>query len=101
MSLINSVKKVNDSFAVGLQKLYGQPLTIWLCILFSIFGAFVGSETLNKMTFWSNAVQLVFCPLSIYVASLALRKQNENKKHLDKLHDKVDAVHEHLGIKRK
>lgn len=101
MSLLANIKKANDAFAVGLQKLYGTPITIWLCILFSVFGAFVTADVLNKMTFWSNAVQLVFCPLSIYVSGLALKKQSENKKHLDALHDKVDAVHEHLGISAK
>lgn len=78
------MKEINNKFAVGLSKVYGNPLLIYACIVFSLFGAFVSADVLNKMTFWSNAIQLVFCPLSVYVALL-------NHNHIKK-------IHKHLGI---
>ena len=90
--LFTRLKTMNDAFAVGLSKAYGTPLAIWFCILFSLCGAFVAADVLNKMTFWSNAIQLVFCPLSIYVSSITLKHTHDQKK-------KIELIHKHLGIK--
>jgi hypothetical protein len=79
-------KKVNDWAALRLAGVYGAAATIWAFAAYSLFGAAVSNSTQNHMLYWSNAAQLVFCPLMVYVGNLIGRGQQA----------KADADHEAL-----
>jgi hypothetical protein len=85
----NTLIKLNNWAALKLMALYGAAITIWLFALYSLLGAVVSSSTQNHMLYWSNAAQLVFCPLSIYVGSKLL------KSHKD-TNDKITEIHKHI-----
>jgi len=89
----NKIVKLNDWAALKLMAVYGAAITIWLFALYSLLGAVVSNSTQNHMLYWSNAAQLVFCPLSIYVGTKLL------KTHKD-TNDKITAIHKHLGVKK-
>jgi hypothetical protein len=78
---------------VRLAAVYGAGLTIWLFAGYSIIGVFVPDDALARMLYWSNAAQLVFCPLSVYVANLALRRQQATVDKVHELHGKVHDIH--------
>jgi hypothetical protein len=90
---MKSLKSFNDTAALKLFTFYGAALTIWLFALYSFLGAFVSNDTLNHMLYWSNAAQLIFCPLSLYAVNLLHTQQKVT-------HDGVKAIHKHLGIKK-
>ena len=79
----------NDQVAQGISKVYGNPLMIWASIFFSICGAFVSAAVLAKMTYWSNAFQLVYCFVSVYLAI-------QNVSHAVKLHHSHKELHAKL-----
>lgn len=93
--------KLNDWAALKLMAIYGMAITIWIFALYSLLGAVVSSSTQNHMLYWSNAAQLVFCPLSIYVGKKLVDNQKTHKQDMTDLHTKIDAVHKHLGITNK
>jgi hypothetical protein len=97
----NFLIKLNDKAALGLMAVYGMAITIWLFALYSLLGAFVSNSVQNNMLYWSNAAQLVFCPLSIYVGKLVLKSHKEIHRKTDENSAKLDAIHKHLGIKQK
>ena len=77
------VKKANDWAAFRLAALYGAALTIWLFAIYSTLGV-VFSKYQVTLLYWSNAAQLVFCPLMVYVGNLLDKKAKA----------KADADHE-------
>lgn len=98
--MLAKLRELNDRAAIGLSKVYGNPLMIWASIAFSLVGAFVSDEILSKMLYWSNSAQLVFCFVSVYVSALLLvrshasaKKQAELAQKHDDLHAKVDEIH--------
>jgi len=97
----NFLIKINDWAALKLMAIYGMAITIWLFALYSLLGAVVSSSTQNNMLYWSNAAQLVFCPLSIYVGKMVLKSHKEIHRKTDENADKLDAIHKHLGIQNK
>lgn len=94
------IVRLNNWAALRLMAIYGAAITIWVFALYSLLGALVSPTTQNTMLFWSNAAQLVFCPLSIYVGNLVLKNHKQQAAKQDELHAKVDAIHTHLGIKQ-
>lgn len=87
-------KRITDLLATKLSAIYGNPIMIWASIIFTIIGAFVTDEVLNKMLYWSNGAQLIFCFVSVYVALLSVQS---HKKHAEKL----DAIHKALKEAKK
>lgn len=73
--------KVNDWAALRLAAFYGAAVTIWLFALYSVLGAVFTKEQVTLL-FWSNAAQLVFCPLMVYVGNL-LGKGQQAKADAD------------------
>jgi hypothetical protein len=97
-----TLQRFNDRFALRLGSLYGAAFTIWIFAGYSFIGALVGNSTRDCMLFWSNSAQLVFCPLSLYAATLLRRRDQakDDADHLSLTHianvvdliaDKVDA----------
>ena len=88
--------RFTDRFATWLSNLYGRPATIWAFIGYSAVGVFVAVDTLNKMLYWSNTVQLVFCAVSTYVGVKVLNNQRAqekaNHKALTHLANVVDLI---------
>lgn len=80
------LKKVNDWAALRLAAVYGAAITIWLFAAYSMGGALVSNTTQNHMLYWSNAAQLIFCPLMVYVGNLLGKGQSA----------KADADHQAL-----
>lgn len=95
-----ALKRFNDRFAIGLSNLYGNPLLIWVSIAFSISGAFVTDVVLGKMTYWSNAAQLIFCFVSVYTALLNLKAHKEMKAGHEEHAKKIDEIHKVLVGKK-
>lgn len=62
------IVKLNDKAAFRLAAFYGAAITIWLFALYSLMGAVFAKEQ-PTMLYWSNAAQLVFCPLMVYVGN--------------------------------
>lgn len=62
------LRRVNDSAAFRLAAFYGAAATIWLFACYSILGAVFTGEQVTLL-YWSNAAQLVFCPLMVYVGN--------------------------------
>lgn len=79
------IVKVNDFAAFKLAALYGAAVTIWLFACYSILGAVFAKEQVTLL-YWSNAAQLVFCPLMVYVGNKLGKSQQA----------KADADHEAL-----
>lgn len=94
--MLSRLKALNDRAALALAAAYGSALTIWTFAGYSLIGAFVPDSTLATMLYWSNAAQLVFCPLSVYVGKLMLDKQGVSHAKHDELAAKVDAIHDHI-----
>ena len=61
-------RKLNDAAAFRLAAFYGAAITIWLFACYSVLGAVFSSEQVTLL-YWSNAAQLVFCPLMVYVGN--------------------------------
>ncbi|HEY6278718.1 MAG TPA: hypothetical protein VIX86_20590 [Streptosporangiaceae bacterium] len=78
--------RANNWAALRLAAFYGAAATIWLFAVYSLFGALVSQQQQVTMLYWSNAAQLVFCPLMVYVGNLLGRGQQA----------KADADHEAL-----
>lgn len=91
--MIARLKALNDKAALKLAAIYGAGLTIWIFAGYSIVGAFVPDDTLAKMLYWSNAAQLVFCPLSVYVQTLVLDRQKTMHAKHDDMAQRVDEIH--------
>lgn len=93
--------KVNDRFATWLSNLYSKPATIWAFIGYSLTGAFVTADILNKMLYWSNTAQLVFCAVSTYVGVKILKKQDRkdaaDHKALTHIANVVDFIADHVA----
>lgn len=89
-----------DRFATWLSGVYGKPATIWAFIGYSLVGAFVTVDILNKMLYWSNTVQLVFCAVSTYVGVKILKRQQAqdkaNHKALTHIANVVDTIADHV-----
>ncbi|MBT8160974.1 MULTISPECIES: hypothetical protein [Arthrobacter] len=94
--MLAKLKALNDKAALALAAAYGSALCIWMFAGFSIIGAFVPDMVLAKMLYWSNAAQLVFCPLSVYVSALVLRRQQAMKAKHDETHALVKEMHTHV-----
>ena len=74
-------KGANNWAAVRLAALYGAAATIWLFAAYSVLGAVFVSHQVTLL-YWSNAAQLVFCPLMTYVGN-QLGKQQAAKADAD------------------
>lgn len=96
---MNKLKSINDWGATHLSKIYANPLLIWACVVFTLWGAFVDTTTLGKMTYWSNGVQLIFCPLSVYLSVLSLKKHAEAKERHETLNNDVQQIKDKLRSK--
>ena len=88
--------KLNERMALKLMALYGMAITIWLFALYSLTGAVVSSSTQNHMLYWSNAAQLVFCPLSIYVGNTILKHNKAQADKADEMHEHIKAIHKQV-----
>lgn len=103
--ILKSLKKVNDWAAFKLAAIYGAAITIWIFAVYSLLGALVSNETQNHMLYWSNAAQLVFCPLMVYVGNQINKSHKENSKQIKANHEEVikhiKRVHSSLGIEDK
>lgn len=73
---------------------YGAALTIWIFALYSLAGALVSSDTQNHMLYWSNAAQLIFCPLSIYVGSKIMQHQKKQADNHEELKAQIEQHHQ-------
>ena len=76
--------RLTDKFAVWLANLYGRPLAIWAFILYGAIGVLVSVGTLNRMLYWSNTIQLVFCAVSTYVGVKMLKNQRSQEQAIHK-----------------
>lgn len=89
------IKKVNDHAALRLAAFYGAAVTIWLFAAYSMLGAVFVSQQ-PTMLYWSNAAQLIFCPLMVYVGNLLGKGQSAkaDADHLALTHiaTTVDAI---------
>lgn len=81
------MRKFNDLAAFKLAAFYGAAITIWLFALYSVMGAVFPAEQVT-MLYWSNAAQLVFCPLMVYVGNKLdkAQKAKEDADHLALTH---------------
>ena len=90
------ISNLNDAAAFKLMALYGTALTIWLFALYSLTGALVTNDTQAHMLYWSNAAQLVFCPLSIYVGNKIMADQKKIHAKHDANAAQIAAIHTHI-----
>lgn len=97
--ILKKIVEANDWAALKLMAFYGLAVTIWLFAVYSLLGAVVSSDTQSHMLYWSNAAQLVFCPLSIYVGKKIM---NKSESHHQELKAQATQHHkEHMDFLKK
>lgn len=97
--MFKKIKRINDWAAFKLAAVYGAAITIWVFALYGLAGAFVSTDTQNHMLYWSNAAQLVFCPLMVYVGNQLSKNHKEVQKNHSEHMAKLESIHNSIKEK--
>ena len=94
------MRRVNNWLAVKITKLVGTMWCAYIFVILAILGFPYGSEKLPDYIQWVSQtfIQLVMLSVIMVGQNLISAQQDEHSDKLNAHAQKLDAVHEHLGI---